>query len=61
MVERYSLDLVLPMGSPPEWEDSSSTPEENDQWQLENHLMRIARGDLSRSDTPVDVPFVWKD
>lgn len=52
---------MLPFGSPPEWKDSPSTPEANDQWQLENRLLRIARGDFSRSDTPVNEPFVWKD
>lgn len=61
MEERFSLDLVLPVGPSPDWEDSPSTPEANDQWQLENHRMRIERGDFSRSERPVDEPFVWKD
>jgi hypothetical protein len=37
------------------------SPDINDQWQLENHRMRVERGDFSRSERPVDEPFVWKD
>ncbi len=50
-------DFELPEGNPPVFPDRKATPEEIDAWHMENHRLRIARGDFARSFTPVDVPF----
>ncbi len=57
----HLLGMTLESCQIPDIEEVPWTPERTDKWQLENRLLRIARGDFSRSDTPVNVPFVWKD
>jgi hypothetical protein len=50
-------DLDLPEGFIPEPSDEVGRFEDNDAWHLENLKMWIARGDYSRSQTPVGVMF----
>jgi len=59
MLPKHLLDMELPDGVMPEIAEKVSTPEMNDAWHLENHRLRIERGDFSRSETPVDVLFEW--
>lgn len=55
------LDLDLPDGVIPDLPNKIGTPESNDEWHKENHLLRRERGDTSRSATPVNAPFIWDE
>lgn len=60
MIPTHILNLALPDGEITEPKNEHiGTPEENDAWHLENMRLRHARGDFSRSDTPVNVMFEW--
>jgi hypothetical protein len=53
--------LDLPDGVIPDLPNKIGTPESNDEWHKENHLLRLERGDTSRSATPVNAPFIWDE
>ncbi len=57
MIPDDLLNLDLPEGKQPEVPQRTATPEENDQWQMDNARLRSARGDNTRSATPVNVMF----
>jgi hypothetical protein len=55
------LEMELPNGIIPTPRQQIATPEDNDLWHQENHRLRRLRGDFSRSQTPVNVPFVMEE
>lgn len=57
VISPHIPDMELPDGQLPPLPEVQATPEVNDAWHLENHRLRVERGDFERSDTPVEVRF----
>jgi hypothetical protein len=61
MIEKFSLDLNLPVAPESQRHERPRSSEENDAWIQRERLIRYERGDFTKSDKPVAVPFVFKD
>ena len=57
MIAAHLLELDLPSGVIPAPAPDADSAEATDAWQWENIQLRWQRGDMSRSDTPVNVRF----
>ena len=61
MIEKFSLDLNLPVASASQRQERPRSSEENDAWIQRERLIHYERGDFTKSDKPVAVPFIFKD
>lgn len=62
-MNRDLLDLELPTGPGPDWEDPVMPFEQWDEWVKEHRLRLISEGKIDPNEIPdwKGEPFVWKD